>query len=82
MTYDQHDAYSDGSELDDLLQMLLSILSRDPADAQVNTVVGVLYNVSMDYKAAIHHFKKALESNPQDYALLNKVFVVFCVIAT
>lgn len=67
------DAYSDGSLIDDVTQLMLTVLKFHPSDPQAHTVMGVLYNVSMDYASAIQHFKKALEVTPDDYALLNKV---------
>lgn len=40
---------------------------------QVNTVLGVLYNLSLDYDAAAVCFRKALDYLPENYSLWNKV---------
>lgn len=40
---------------------------------QVNTVLGVLYNISRDYNAATECFKRALDYSPNDFSLWNKV---------
>eukprot|EP00897_Mesotaenium_endlicherianum_P001423 jgi/Mesen1/1308/ME000013S00808 len=44
-----------------------------PGDADVHTVLGVLYNLSRDYDAAIAAFARALELRPRDYSLWNKL---------
>lgn len=69
----QMDAYSDGTVLDDVTQLMLSAAASNPNNAEVQTVLGILYNVSLDYTAAAEHFRRALEIKPNDYALLNKM---------
>ena len=84
----QEDAYSDGSDLDKTIQLMLSVTKliespsiltpgASPITAtmivQVYTLLGVLYNVSSDYDAAAHFFTKALGYSPNDYTLWNKV---------
>ena len=44
-----------------------------PEDADVHTVLGVLYNLSREYDNAIAAFQKALELKPKDYSLWNKL---------
>ena len=55
-------------------RLLLRAMEHDPSDAQVHEALGVVYNVSRDYDAAISSFKKALElSSEQSYSLWNKL---------
>ncbi|KAH7429143.1 hypothetical protein KP509_09G032700 [Ceratopteris richardii] len=44
-----------------------------PADPDVHTVLGVLYNLSRDYDRAIEAFRTALQLKPKDYSLWNKL---------
>jgi peroxin-5 len=67
------DAYSDGTMVDDVMQLMLAAAQVDPNNPDVHTLLGLLYNISSNYTAALTHFKKALEFHPDDYALLNKV---------
>lgn len=56
-------------------QRLLTIaLEYDPTDAaDVWEALGVMYNVSRDYKDAATSFEQALQVRPDDYQLLNKL---------
>ena len=36
-------------------------------------MLGVLYNVSMDYESAVECFAKACHARPDEYGLINKV---------
>jgi len=67
------DEYSDGTLMDEVMQLMSSASAWAPNDKEVQTVLGVLYNVSQDYKVAIECFQKALHQNPNDYSLLNKI---------
>ena len=67
------DAYSDGTLMDEVMQLMLSAMKVDPADADVQIVLGVLYNVSRDYDSAVAAFRQALNSRPDDYSLWNKL---------
>ena len=69
----EQDEYSDGTLLDEVMQMMLAVLKQHPRDADVHTVMGVLYNVSNNFPAAAEHFRQAVGERPNDYALLNKV---------
>jgi tetratricopeptide (TPR) repeat protein len=58
----------------DQLTSLFRAAARDaPHDADVHAVLGVLYNLSLEYDEAIRSFQKALELRPDDYSLWNKL---------
>ena len=71
------DAFSDGSLMDEVMQLMVSAqkhASRDGGDdSDVQIVLGVLYNVSRDYTAAAEAFKRALVQRSNDYSLWNKL---------
>jgi peroxin-5 len=67
------DAYSDGTLMDEVTQLMLMVSAHDPLDIDVKIVLGVLYNVSLDYDGAIDCFTQACGMRPGDYSLLNKV---------
>uniref|UniRef100_M4BV36 Uncharacterized protein n=1 Tax=Hyaloperonospora arabidopsidis (strain Emoy2) TaxID=559515 RepID=M4BV36_HYAAE len=69
----QVDEYSDGSLMDEVMQLMLQARAHDPADSDVQVVLGVLYNVSRDYDAAVESFKAAADSRSAEYALWNKM---------
>lgn len=45
----------------------------NPTDHQVQTVLGVLYNLTCEYNKAIYHFKYAIMQKPKDPSLWNKL---------
>jgi peroxin-5 len=67
------DPFSDGTETDEVMQLMLKARAHDPTDAHVPEVLGVLYNVSRDYDSAIACFESALERRPDDHGLWNKL---------
>eukprot|EP01042_Synura_sphagnicola_P001669 gene1669-1954_t len=67
------DGYSDGTLMDEVMQLMLEAERWDPHDADTHVVLGVLYNVSQDYDSALSHLRTALSHRPEDFALLNKV---------
>eukprot|EP00644_Phytophthora_capsici_P001108 jgi/Phyca11/551842/estExt2_Genewise1Plus.C_PHYCAscaffold_430357 len=69
----QVDEYSDGSLMDEVMQLMLQARAHDPSDSDVQVVLGVLYNVSKDYDAAVGSFRTATDSRPDEYALWNKI---------
>ncbi|RQM11590.1 hypothetical protein DD237_008429 [Peronospora effusa] len=69
----QVDEYSDGSLMDEVMQLMLQARAHDPSDSDVQVVLGVLYNVSKDYDAAVESFKAATDSRPDEYGLWNKI---------
>lgn len=69
--------YSNGSYMDDVLKLLLAVSELAPNDIEVNTLLGVLYNVSLDFDKAVENFKRALSlSDSNNYSLLNKVNII------
>ena len=62
------------SAFDNVQQLLLRALEYDPTDsADVLEALGVIYNVSRDYDAAVDAFQRAIEARPDDYQLWNKL---------
>jgi peroxin-5 len=69
----QLDEYSDGTLMDEVMQLMLQVLQWDPTDADAKVVLGVLYNVSRDFDSAAKAFRDAIASRPDDYSLWNKL---------
>lgn len=67
------DEYSDGTLLDEVMQLMLQAAAWEGGAPQVQEVLGVLYNVSRDYVSAAAAFRASLEATPQSYALWNKL---------
>jgi peroxin-5 len=65
-------AKGESSELEQVQGLLLRALEHEPTP-EVHEALGVVYNVSRDYDAAVASFRRALESRPQDYSLWNKL---------
>jgi len=63
---------ADESELDQVQGLLLRSLEHE-ATPDVHEALGVVYNVSRDYEAAVASFEQALQQRPQDYSLWNKL---------
>lgn len=64
------------AEMRDVERLLLRALEHDrtaDAAADVYEALGVVYNVSRDYDAAVDAFRRALEVRPDDYQLRNKL---------
>lgn len=77
---DDDDVYGDASAaaketgFDEAQRLLLRAMEHDPTDSQVHEALGVVYNVSRDYDAAVSSFQKALElSSTERYSLWNKL---------
>lgn len=62
----------DESELDQVQGLLLNALQHE-ATPDVHEALGVVYNVSREYDAAVASFERALDTRPQDYSLWNKL---------
>ena len=63
-------------EMRDVERLLLSALDYNKADdaaADVYEALGVVYNVSRDYDAAVDSLKRAIQVRPNDYQLRNKL---------
>ena len=64
------------AEMRDVERLLLRALEIDhtaDAAADVYEALGVVYNVSHDYDAAVDSFRRAIEVRPDDYQLRNKL---------
>lgn len=64
------------AEMRDVERLLLRALDIDStadAAADVYEALGVVYNVSRDYDAAVDSFRRAIEVRPDDYQLRNKL---------
>jgi len=68
----QKDEYSDGSMMDEVMQLMLKAAEWAPKDPSVQEVLGVLFNVTRDYSSASAAFRKAVDARPDDYSLWNK----------
>eukprot|EP00903_Cladosiphon_okamuranus_P005606 g5578.t1 len=67
------DEYSDGTLMDEVMQLMLQAQRWDATDADAHVVLGVLYNVSRDYDSAAEAFRRAIEARPNDHSLWNKL---------
>eukprot|EP00542_Grammatophora_oceanica_P020265 CAMPEP_0194034926 /NCGR_PEP_ID=MMETSP0009_2-20130614/7381_1 /TAXON_ID=210454 /ORGANISM="Grammatophora oceanica, Strain CCMP 410" /LENGTH=177 /DNA_ID=CAMNT_0038676077 /DNA_START=52 /DNA_END=585 /DNA_ORIENTATION=+ len=63
------------SELDQVQSLLKSALALDATTTSpdIQEALGVVYNVSRDYDAAVECFRTALQQRPSDYTLHNKL---------
>ena len=50
--------------MDEVMQLMLAAQAHDPTDADVKVLLGVLYNVSMDYPQAAVMFREAMGLRP------------------
>ena len=69
---DLYGCAADESELDQVQGLLLRALEHE-ASPDVHEALGVVYNVSRDYEAAVASFERALSQRPQEYSLWNKL---------
>jgi peroxin-5 len=60
------------SELERVQGLLLRALEHD-SSPDVHEALGVVFNVSRDYEAAVQSFERALAVRPHDYSLWNKL---------
>ena len=61
------------SAFDEVQRLLLRALEVDPSSPDVLEALGVVYNVSRDYEAAIDAFERAIAVHPHDYQLYNRL---------
>ena len=69
----KEDAYSDGSLMDEVMNLMLQAAKYAPANTDVAEVLGVLYNVSRDYMSAVQEFKRAIGAKPDSWTLWNRL---------
>eukprot|EP00605_Chrysophyceae_sp_TOSAG23-4_P002137 GSChrysophyteH1.ASY1.ANO1.2364.1 assembled CDS len=67
------DEYSDGTLMDEVMQLILSAHARSPQDVDVKVLLGVLYNVSQNFDQAAQLFREAILMRPTEYSLYNKL---------
>jgi len=73
----KEDAYSDGSLMDEVMNLMLHAAKFAPANTDVAEVMGVLYNVSRDFNSAAQEFKRALTAKPDSWTLWNRLGATF-----
>lgn len=56
-----------------ILSEFTAAAQAHPDDADIHTVMGVLYHVTHNYDPAVSAFEKALELDPERYSLWNKL---------
>jgi len=59
-------------ELDQVQRLLLQALEHKPSP-EIHEALGVVYNVSREYDAAVASLKRALQDQPNDFSLWNKL---------
>ena len=73
----ENDLYGGGgsseSELDQVQTLLVTALEVDPTSPEIHEALGVVYNVSREYDAAVASFQTALKSHPNSHSLWNKL---------
>ena len=67
------DEYSDGTLMDEVMQLILAAHEHAPNDVDVKILLGVLYNVSQNFDQAAQLFQQAVQIKPDDYTLYNKL---------
>eukprot|EP01083_Nonionella_stella_P078003 213242_1 len=75
----QHLAHADPnveaslSQHERVTQLFLQAVGARPSDPELNTVLGVLYNLSAEYDRAADYLRGALRAKPDDPTLWNKL---------
>jgi peroxin-5 len=65
-----HEAYP---SVDNVLDLFQRAAAENPHDVEIQTALGVLFNIANDYEAAISCFRKCVELKPDDASLWNKL---------
>ena len=69
-----HGDVTNSAAFEEVQRLLLRALEYNQNDSvEVLQALGVVYNVSRDYDAAVDSFQKALQIKPDDYQLWNKL---------
>jgi peroxin-5 len=72
----EEDEYTDGTLMDEVMQLMLAASTHATSGdevADVQIILGVLYNLSHDFDSALACFNKAMSLRPDDYSLYNKI---------
>ncbi|GAQ79926.1 peroxin 5 [Klebsormidium nitens] len=67
------DGSAEGLGHEEVVNMFRAAVREAPEDADLHTVLGVLFNLSREYDLAIEAFRQALQLKPKDYSLWNKL---------
>lgn len=69
------DIHSDGTLMDEVMQLVLAAHQHAPEDLDIKVLMGVLYNVSSDFESAGALLSEAVHSRGEqvDFNLLNKL---------
>eukprot|EP00475_Leptophrys_vorax_P014294 TRINITY_DN2068_c0_g1_i1.p1 TRINITY_DN2068_c0_g1~~TRINITY_DN2068_c0_g1_i1.p1 ORF type:complete len:608 (-),score=176.78 TRINITY_DN2068_c0_g1_i1:674-2497(-) len=67
---ESHDAFP---TIDSVLDLFQRAAHENPDDVEIQTALGVLFNISNDYDAAISCFRRCVELKPDDASLWNKL---------
>jgi peroxin-5 len=67
------DMHSDGTLMDEVMQLVLAAHQHAPDDIDVKVLMGVLYNVSVDFDSAIATLSDAAKMSPGNFNVLNKL---------
>jgi peroxin-5 len=72
ISFENH-SHSDFVNVDQVLKIFNQAAQINPHDVEIQTALGVLYNISNDYDAAIECFRRCVQIRSDDASLWNKL---------